>query len=519
MEVADLPEAAPAEAPNNRFAERDIGLASDGPGRLEGMAHGRKRANKPNLFSQARAVASVSILAIIALLWRLPHAARLPSTHIDEVRFAAETVRRMQQGEWLFFISGTNYGAPVHEAVSVLFIRLFGEAVFVHRLSTVLFGVLAVLVSYIALRRVISKKEAFALALLLACPLSTVGHYSIVAHPAYMCLACLIALVQIATIGLERSPSAWRWIGFAALNGVAFYVIKLSLFQTAVSVLWLFGRSETLRRIVARLRSDACAQREAKQIAGFCTAAALLCIPVGYHYLTRRETFHISWIESGLSAGAGLLLLGSAVRLFAWVRIPAGTLLLAIACAAVFAAIQLPSMLWFQWSEAPRIEAAGQKMWTEMHYSLKHAHEWPFQARLFLDRVFPAMTIGRWSELDGYPAESVSLTWKSFVSAAMLGTFGYLAWKRRASILAALASGNPVLLIGLPPLLVFLVMFPSWSLHSDTCFRYFVPYFSGLLLLAHLLFRPLFQGRPRVFGACVGGYIVYCLADCWIFLN
>ncbi|MGV3531232.1 MAG: hypothetical protein ACO1QR_02605 [Chthoniobacteraceae bacterium] len=94
------------------------------------------------------------LLALLALVWRLPIAATAPMVAADEVTYSRPTVMRMLAGEPLFYIAGTNYGAPVHEALAVPLVRWFGESKLTLRLPAVLLGSLGVVMSFLVLRRV-----------------------------------------------------------------------------------------------------------------------------------------------------------------------------------------------------------------------------------------------------------------------------------------------------------------------------------------------------------------------------
>ena len=79
----------------------------------------------------------------------MPYAVTRAFTDADEVWYSLPTAERMARGEWLLYISGTNYGAPVQEFFSSFLIRLFGTSVATLRLPVVLISSMAVVVAYL----------------------------------------------------------------------------------------------------------------------------------------------------------------------------------------------------------------------------------------------------------------------------------------------------------------------------------------------------------------------------------
>src|SRR3954471_5275648 len=83
---------------------------------------------------------ALSVLALIYLAWRLPAVISAPMTINDEVLFSMPTVQRMLAGETLWYVAGTNYGAPVHEALAAPLMRVFGESTLILRLPPLVIG-------------------------------------------------------------------------------------------------------------------------------------------------------------------------------------------------------------------------------------------------------------------------------------------------------------------------------------------------------------------------------------------
>ena len=454
-------------------------------------------------------------LFVLAFSWRGVHLTSLGFLHIDEVRFSLPTAQDLAAGHPLFFIRGTNYGAPIHEAVAALLFRYFGENPVTLRLPVVLFSSLAVVAGFLALRRIARESIALGLALLLACPASAVTRYGVGAHPVYAFFTLLILLLQIGAWNVDQRRSAKAWIAWALLAGFSLYVLKLAAIPIAICLFWLGLRSPAFRSWRREIVRDEQLRRAWWRIGILCSVAIVLGAPVLYRALTRRATYVPRTYEFGLIGAAGLLLSIAFVFLLwegrlRWRNLwPVGAVTLAIALFTV------PPAIHFQRVEAPRLAAAGIPQWPEKQYSFKHAHEWPFQIRLVLDRVLPAIVLGRSNLLEGEPPKTVPYTWKAAFSVMLLGflSLGAMAGLRHAGAVRLFYS-RPFVLIA-PPLLIAVIMFPSWTLHSDTCFRYAVPFMTGVWLLIWRCAEPLIGNRPRVLVCLLVFYIAYCGFDCW----
>ena len=70
-----------------------------------------------------------------------------------------------------------------------------------------------------------------------------------------------------------------------------------------------------------------------------------------------------------------------------------------------------------------------------------------------------------------------------------------------------------------PFLLTAAVMFPSWALHSECCFRYLVPFLPGGLLLAYRALEEPVTRYPRAACGVVAALILQNAYDCLLHLN
>ena len=472
--------------------------------------------NDPNpARTRWRAVA----LLIFALGWRLLFALTRTYQEADELWYSLPTAERFAQGEWLFYISGTNYGAPVQEFLSGLLIRFFGVSVATLRLPVVVIGSLAVVVAFFSLRTVVRERVAFALALLLACANSSVGHYTAFAHPCYATIFLLVGALQLLTMRLARERTAGGWWALAATMGAAFYVFKLSLLQSVASLAWLWWRSENAAQLRARAATAAGARR-LRQAAALLGTGALLLAPVAYHYLTRRATFSIAPWEKVLLAGAlGVLLAGAALAARALVRPGWRETWPALACVLALALIPLPAALWHARIEAPRRAARGGQIYTETKFSLKHLHTWPHQVRLAIQGVIPALIVGRFDILVGQPTETEPLDWRAGVSVLLLGAVAWFGGKRLRARgwRVPLSAGDTVLIA--PFVLTAVLMFPSWLLHSECCFRYLVPFLPGGLLLVYRALEEPLTRHPRLTTGLVAVLILQNGYDCYHYME
>ncbi len=458
-------------------------------------------------------------LLLLALVWRVPYAVTRSFTEADELWYALPTAERMARGEWLLYISGTNYGAPVQEFFASLLIRLSGVSLATLRMPVVVIGSLAVVVAYLSLRTVVRERVAFALSVLLACADSAVTHYTTFAHPCYATTFLLGGVVQLLTFRVARARSAGNWLALAAAMGAAFYVFKLALLQSAASLAWLWWLSEN----AARLRERAATADGARRLwhaGGVLAAGALLLAPVAYHGLTRRQTFTPAPWENGLVLAAlAVLLAGAVLALRAAARPAWREVWPAVACALAVALFPLPAAVWYARVETPRVAARHGKLYAQPAYSLKHLHAWPHQARLVIQGILPALVIGRFDELEGEPTEREPLDWRAGVSVALLGGLAWFGVRRVRALgwRVPLSAGDTVLIA--PFLLTAAVMFPSWALHSESCFRYLVPFLPGGLLLAYRALEEPIARHPRVASGAVALLVAQNAWDCYWHLH
>jgi hypothetical protein len=455
------------------------------------------------------------LLFLVAFAWRGVQLPRLQLLHIDEVRFSLPTAREIAAGHLHFFIRGTNYGAPIQEAAAALLFRMFGESPVTLRLPVVFFSSLAVVGGFLALRRVEDESVALGLAVLLACPASAVTRYGVGAHPVYAFFALVVLALQLGAWRLDRSRTVGAWIAWSLLAGFSMYVLKIAVVPIAVALLWLGLRSQAFRTLRREVAHDVNLQRTWWRIGILCGLAALVIAPVLYRALTRRATYVPRTYEIYLMLFAGAFAAIAVAQLIARGRVP---LLRMWPIGAVILATILftvPPSIYFRRVEAPRLAAEGIQQWPEKKYHLKHAHEWPLQARLFLDRIIPALVVGRSNQLEGEPPEQVPLTWKAALSTALLGllTAGAVRQIRTSSIVRMFYARAFVMIA--PPVLFAAVMFPSWALHSDTCFRYAVPFLAGIALLAWKCIEPFARSHTRIVITALVAYVVYCAFDCW----
>lgn len=459
------------------------------------------------------------MLVLVALIWRLPYAVTRGFHEADELWYALPTVARLLKGEGLFYISGTNYGAPVQEFLASLLFRAFGESALALRLPVVVLGVLGVLVAYLALRTVVRPRAAFGMSLLLAGAGSAVAHYTTFAHPCYAATFLLVGVLQLLTFRLDRARTAGRWWALALTMGAAFYLFKLSLLQSVASLAWLWWRSENAARL--RARAGTADGALALGRAGVALAAgALLLAPVAYRFLTRRETFAIVPWEKGLLAAALVaLLLGTVLAARAMARPSWSELWPGLACALALGLLPLPAALWHARVEAPRVAARGGTIYAEKSYALKNYQAFPHQMRLVVQGLIPALVVGQYDNLIGDIDAPEEMNWRAGVSVALLGVLGWFGGKRLRATgwRVPLAAGDTVLIA--PFLLTAAVLLPSWSLHNEYCYRYFVPFLSGGLLLVYRALEEPIQRSPRVVVAIVALAILQNGVDCFRFMG
>ncbi len=473
-------------------------------------------------------------LVLFAFAWRMPYAATAPIVQVDEVKYSLPTVLRFLAGDPVLYISGTNYGAPLEQAMAAGLFAVFGESAGAFRLPTVLLGSLAVGVFFLALRRIVGRGAALGLTLPLALANSCVARYTTFSHGCYSTLLLAVGLIQLATLRVEERRTLARWLVLGVAMGAGFYVLKLAIFQSVASLAWLGLRSEYFQRLRARLAD---ARLRPRLRAGISTVALglIALAPVLYRFLTRRATYAISPWEKWLVIAAAFFCAAGAVVLLPTLGAPRFREGATVSAAlALLALVPLPAEIWFRKIELPRLAAQGIAPYVEAGYSLRHLHEWPHQARLLLEGVFPALLVGRWDEVRGFEeSEREPLGWKSAIAAAVLAALALSGWRNfrtrpprtqtprppapatnpcEGKWTRALRSADFIFIA--PFLLTLAVLFPSWSLHSESSFRYLLPFLPGLFLLAFRCLGDRIAAHPRLTAALLAIYAGYCAFDC-----
>lgn len=454
------------------------------------------------------------LLAALAFAWRMPYAATAPIVQVDEVKYALPTVKRLLAGDTLLYISGTNYGVPLEQGIAAVLFRIFGESAAAFRASTVLLGSLAVGVFFLALRRTVGNGAAFGITLPLALANSSIARYTTFSHGCYSTLLLVVGLIQIATMRVEEKRTVARWLVLGALMGAGLYALKLAIFQAFASLVWLWLRSDHFQRLRDRFSDARLRQR---MIVGMLTIGAgmLSLTPVLYRFLTRRATYEISPWEKWLVIAAAFFCVAGAViilptlgmpRLREWTPVAGALALLVL--------IPMPAALWFRKVELPRLAAQGIEPYAEASYSFKHLHEWPNQARLVVEGVLPALIVGRWNEVRGFE-ESETLGWRSAVTAALLAVLALADFCRRRMGRRRPDLRSADFLFILPFILTLAVLFPSWSLHSESSFRYLLPFLPGMFLIAYRVLENHIAAHPRITVALLALYAGYCASDCF----
>lgn len=453
-------------------------------------------------------------LVVVACAWRMPYAATAPIVQVDEVKYSLPTVKRLLAGDPVLYISGTNYGAPLEQAFAAALFAGFGESAGAFRLPTVLLGSLAVGVFFLALRRTVGNGAALGITLPLALANSSIARYTTFSHGGYSTLLLAVGLIQIATLRVDEKRTAARWVVLGIAMGAGLYALKLAIFQSFGSLAWLWLRSEYFARLRERLADARLRQRMRAGI--FTAALGLLSLaPVLYRFLTRRATHAISPWEKWLVIAAAFLCTAGAVIVLPTLCAPHFRECAPVAAAlALLVLIPMPADLWFRKIESPRLAAQGIEPYAEASYSLKHLHEWPNQARLMIEGVFPALLVGRWDEVRGFEARE-SLGWKSAVTAAVLAAFAFAGFRRSRTgkWRHDLRSADFIFIV--PFLLTLAVLFPSWSLHSESSFRYLLPFVPGMFLIAYRCLEDRIVAHPRIAATLLGLYAGYCAFDCF----
>jgi hypothetical protein len=455
------------------------------------------------------------LLFLGALAWRLPYTFTVQTFFVDEREFQQPTIAQILRGEFPIYLYSNAYMAPVQEWMSAGLISLWGQSLATLRLPCVLFGCLAIVLSFRNLQAIIPTAAAVAICLLLVCTNSYSGLYSTFGVPSYAIAMLLTAAIQWSAVALDKRRTIGSWIAFGALGGLSAYVFKIVAIQFGVALIWLLLRSDAWKQFVFSVRDSPHFWNRLKLIMLALGVGILAVAPAMYRYLTRPDSY-----RPGVVDGAGLLFavpLGIAALWLSrplmrakreeWARIGG--------CVLIAAIIYLPPDLYFKFRIKPALLSGGMTLWEGSRYSWKHAHEWPLQISLFLERVIPTLLIGRMDELPSGFITSVDLGWRSALSTGLIGTLMFGAIRRwRAG--ARPSWSAPEWLLITPYFIIVALMLPSWKLNNDWCGRYLLVFQAGLWLAVYLLFQASIHRHSRIWGGTLAAYLIYCGIDTFL---
>jgi hypothetical protein len=457
--------------------------------------------------TRTRGLGIAAILFLVALALRLTHSLITDGLMWDELLYSLPTLREIGAGGFPIYAVNAAYMAPVQEWVSTALFAVFGVSYLTFRLPCVAFSCMAVAVTYLALRRTVSPRAALGLGLLLACANSGTTTWTSFSYPTWGFGLLLVALLQFATLWLHDRRTPVRWIAFGALCGFSLYVFKLSQVQILVSLAWLFFRSHTWRALMREVRENAAMRRRWWITLALIGAGLLPLAAVMYHYLTRVLTFTPGKADL-LLAGAAVVLFGvAAVRILSMAKPPLHAWRNAALMAIALLLVSQPPMLYYSRVVRPRLEADAGKQWDAAVFSLKHAHQWPSAASIWLEGAFPSLLIGDADRNYRGPVERLQMGWRSIISIAFsLAVVAGIAWRRRSAVWRV--PHRRLVILG-PFILITALLFPSSNLSSGWSFRYLLPFYAGLLMLAFLAARPLLIRWPRAAAAFVVAFAIF----------
>ena len=461
-------------------------------------------------FSRGASAIALGLFAL-AFALRLPHSLMTDGLMWDELLYSLPTLREIKAGGFPIYAVNAAYMAPVQEWVSTALFVPFGVSYLTFRLPCVFFSCLAVPVTYLVLRRMMSARAALGLGLLLACANSGATTWTSFSYPTWGLGLLLVAVLQAATLWVDDRRTSARWLAFGVMSGLSLYIFKLSQVQILVSMVWLFLRSDAWRGLMRRVRYEVAVRRSWRISLALAAASAIPGVAVMYHYLTRVLTFHAGRVDLLLAAAAAALLGFAALRVLLLIAPDRIAWRNAASMVFALALVSQPPMLYYSRAVRPRLEAEAGAQWDAAVFSLKHADQWPAAATLWLEGAFPSLLIGDADRNYRGPLERLHMGWRSAVStgftiAVLIGIFS----QRHRQIWRIPHRGWVV--VG-PFLLISALLFPSSNLSSGWSFRYLLPFYSGLLLLGFLAARPLFIRWPRAVAAFMTAFALFGAVD------
>ena len=167
----------------------------------------------------------------------------------------------------------------------------------------------------------------------------------------------------------------------------------------------------------------------------------------------------------------------------------------------------------YQASAGTQYAEAHANIWSGGTYSLKHRHEWAGNGRRFIERCIPLDLFGRsWEIQEGIePPPFPPRHWWLYAFALLI-VLGFIRiWWISGSRIAARGFGGEWVFL-LPPILLIILLLPSWRLADDESYRYLTPFVVGWSMLMIAWLRWLISSRWAV-AAIVVAYCGYCWAD------
>lgn len=455
----------------------------------------------------------ISILIFfISLLIRVPFMILIRTYNVDEMA-ALQTVLFLQNSGIIVHPISNNYLGIFTELLNLLIFQIFSLSLFGLRLAHVLVFAMAVLLSFNVVHKIFGFAHALAVASLLAIPVSSFFFISISALPEN-CLAFLFIVILISmTINIKYNATyhTKELFIFGIISGLAIYTHKIVVIQFAVCVVYIMANyfyiSAKFNREnrIAELRS---------WFALYIIAFLPLSLPI-YRFLTRRNVYHIAYLVEWVAFGVSAALLVLCV-LYAWRRRIFDIGFFRALASIMIPAIGIPYLAsqYFNGHGMILYNNLGVVVHSAGTYALKHAHEWPSQLNLYVSYVLPRAIIGNVAELrGGYMTHEPFHIYGCLLSIAFIGLYGIgvISNLRREE-------GPPWkgvgLLFWLPPMLLTVVLIPSYRLANEFSYRYYFPFLCNIFLLLVLAVAGLAGQRyRRALLVFVGLSVAYAMFD------
>jgi len=430
------------------------------------------------------------LVVLLAFVSRFVVACCIPLTG-DELLTLQSAVFIQETYCWPVFRLGQDYMLAIDDLFANMLLLFTSNKLIVIRLFPCVISSVGIGLLWTLLKNHTDRNRAELALLPFIIPSSTLWMYSASAVGTYADCIFLIPIIIYCTVYIENGTISSRFVGaviLAIIGGVSLCVWRGLLFPLMLSLPFVLTNKQ--RRHARRIILDLLFNWPSCILVLLLVAATA---GLSYRYLTRPATYSVQMSD--------LLLVGIALLCATSLTWYKKTLLMQLSRIAL-----LPAGVVVGWLVIGKIVSVlfefqkhniygSDTVLYHVGYSLRHFHEWWHATELFFSRVVPALWSGRIWLLEGGMVNTLNYT--DTIVALVVGSLLFFSYIVMFSNLSPdynkQVSNSPTnYIIIYSFIMMSLFLLPSHQNFGDYSYRYLVPFYPGILLLADnlvLLFR------------------------------